>query len=211
MTARGEGERVKWLRMRLLDWARQDGRTFPWRRPSATNYEKVIAEVFLRRTQADTVAWFLPKFARAFPSWRSLARATRGEIADAVAPIGLSESRSRTLVELAQLANEQRGRLPRDPATLRGIYGVGNYTANAILLVTYSERRALVDSNADRVIRRFMGTDADATEVVSRLVEVGDPVEINWAMLDFAAVICSHRAPACATCTLRRRCPSRRL
>lgn len=35
-----------------------------------------------------------------------------------------------------------------------------------------------------------------------RYVEQGDPVQLNWAILDFGATVCRARNPACGGCVL---------
>ena len=63
----------------LLCWFSENGRKFPWRKDSATNYELIISEVFLQRTKADTVGRFLPVFFKRYPSWKQLGEATKEE------------------------------------------------------------------------------------------------------------------------------------
>ncbi|MFG6611899.1 hypothetical protein [Sulfitobacter sp. 1A12057] len=41
------------------------------------------------------------------------------------------------------------------------------------------------------------------------LVRGDKPVDINWAVLDFASAICSARNPRCSECPVSRHCPSR--
>lgn len=179
---------------------------FPWRRPSATNYEKVIAEVLLCCTRAETVAWFLQQFTRRFPSWRALARVDRDEIADKLKVIGLWRTRSETLETLAQLAHQNRGRLPADKEELKSVFGIGNYIASAVLMLTHGEVHPLIDSNVERVIRRFFGKAIDVESIAQKLAAFANPVKVNWAVLDFAACICTHNSPKCEECLLRRRC-----
>ena len=56
------------FRKKVFSWYKENGRNFPWRRKSAGLYEKIISEVLLQRTRAETVASFLPKFITQFPS-----------------------------------------------------------------------------------------------------------------------------------------------
>ncbi len=44
-------------------------------------------------------------------------------------------------------------------------------------------------------------------EAAHWLVRGDQPVEINWATLDFASAICTARNPRCGTCPLSRRYP----
>jgi len=43
-------------------WFKGHGRNFPWRKKSASKYQKIVVEVLLQRTRAETVATFFPIF-----------------------------------------------------------------------------------------------------------------------------------------------------
>jgi len=64
-------EKITFLQQSLLEWYSVSGRHFPWRNKSITNYQKVIAEVLLQRTKAETVAKFYIQFIIDYPSWKS--------------------------------------------------------------------------------------------------------------------------------------------
>jgi A/G-specific adenine glycosylase len=66
---------VALFQRRLLKWYRDHQRAFPWRKITASTYAKVVAELLLQRTRAETIAKFFPPFLRRFPSWKSLAQA----------------------------------------------------------------------------------------------------------------------------------------
>ena len=199
---------VEWLAAQLLSWYEEHGRVFPWRRVSATNCAKVVAEVLLRRTQAQTVKWFLPQFLRQYPSWRALAAATKSEIGKALKPIGLWRTRSVTLHALSRLAAQHHGRLPADRQTLEAVPGVGEYVASAILLLVHGEPHPLVDTNMTRLLARFFDVEDLSTVhwLAAELVSAGDAATLNWAALDFAAAVCKHRSPCCGCCPMWRHC-----
>src|SRR5260370_9672676 len=69
------GERIRWLRRRLLSWFVRNGRSFPWREPDRTPYEVVVAKVLLQRTTAVGVARAYPGLLDHFPSCTSLSHA----------------------------------------------------------------------------------------------------------------------------------------
>ena len=53
----------------LFEWSKNNLRSFSWRKEGMSNYKKVIAEIFLQRTKAETVSKFIPKFYKHYPSW----------------------------------------------------------------------------------------------------------------------------------------------
>ena len=80
---------IQHFRAKLLEWYRQHGRHFPWRKRYVSNYNKIIAEVLLQRTRAETVAGFFPIFVSRYPSWPQLAAANEDEPIALIRPVGV--------------------------------------------------------------------------------------------------------------------------
>ncbi len=71
-----EEENIEWFRDRLLTWAEQNLRDYPWRRTS-NPYSILVAEFLLQRTDADTVVPIYETFLTRYPTLEELAIATR--------------------------------------------------------------------------------------------------------------------------------------
>ncbi len=205
---------IKYLQAFLLDWFYSNGRKFPWRNKSITNYQKVIAEVLLQRTKAETIAKFYPQFIKDFSNWKSLADADVKKIEKYLVPIGLYRQRSVRLKNLAIEMVKRNGRLPKDRADLESIPFMGQYTANAVELVVFNQPSPLVDVNMARVIERYFQKRKMADirydpflQLLSRkIVDSKKAKEINWGILDYAALICAAKSPKCNLCKLARNC-----
>lgn len=214
MSASEQDKKIRFLQNRLLKWYPISGRHFPWRNKSINNYQKVIAEVLLQRTKAETVSKFYIQFIIDFPNWRSLADADVKVIEEYLKPIGLYRQRSVRLQNLAKEMVKRNGRLPRDREDLESIPFMGQYIANAVELVVFNEPSPLVDVNMARVIERFFGPrkmadiryDPYLQELAYKIVNHAEARYINWAILDFAALICMARVPRCTICPLRADC-----
>lgn len=89
---------TKYFQDRILKWYLENGREFPWRNKSITNYQAVIAEILLQRTKAETVAKFYLQFLKDYPNWKSLADADVSKIEEYLKPIGLYRQRSVRLI-----------------------------------------------------------------------------------------------------------------
>jgi A/G-specific adenine glycosylase len=152
-----KADKIKFLQDHLLEWYAVSGRHFPWRNKSISNYQKVIAEVLLQRTKAETVAKFYTQFIIDYPNWKSLADANVKDIETYLIPIGLYRQRSVRLQNLAKDLVKRNGRLPRNRADLESIPFMGQYIANAVELVVFNEPSPLVDVNMARVLERFFG------------------------------------------------------
>lgn len=202
------------FRAKLLEWYRRNGRRFPWRRRSASNYNKIIAEVLLQRTRAETVAKFFPIFVTRYPSWSHLATANRHELMALIRPVGLWRRRSTVLIELAREMVKRNGRFPKDREQLEALPGVGQYIANSIMLLCHNHPQPLLDTNMARVLERYFGPrtlsdiryDPYLQSLAKMVVDCSDSKALNWAILDFAAKVCSIRRPKCSQCDLASEC-----
>jgi A/G-specific adenine glycosylase len=197
-----------------LEWYKNNGRKFYWRRKGLSNYQYVIAEVLLQRTRAETVANFYPNFIIEFPNWKSLADADLQRIEDYLRPIGLYKQRSVRLKNLAIEMVKRNGRLPKDRQDLESIPFMGQYIANAVELVIFNEPSPLVDVNMARVLERFFGPrkmadiryDPYLQKLSYKVVDHVDTKQMNWSILDFAALVCKARNANHLNCPLSSQC-----
>ena len=210
----GSNSAIRHFRGELCKWYRHHGRDFPWREQSASNYHKIIAEVLLQRTRADTVAQFFPAFVARYPSWSQLAKANKDELIEFIRPLGLWRRRATTLLTLATEMAKRDGRFPKDRKQIEALPGVGQYIANSIMLLCHHCPQPLLDINMARVLERYFGprtlSDIRCDPFLQRLamlvVDCPDSIAINWAILDFAARTCLVSFPKCAECTLAPEC-----
>jgi A/G-specific adenine glycosylase len=202
------------IRRALLSWFKSSGRSFPWRKEGASIYELVVAEILLQRTRAQTIGGFFREFTGRFPSWQAIADTDIDDIANALKPIGLWRRRAWSLSSLAREMAQRNGLFPGSREELESLPGVGQYVASAILLFSGLKREPLLDVNMARVLERLFGPrrladirDDPHLQCVSRIIVRGkSAIQLNWALLDLAAVLCKTRDPRCAQCPLSRQC-----
>ena len=206
--------RTSWLRKRLLAWFWWNGRSFPWREHDRAPYEVLVAEILLQRTTAAGVARAYPAFIERYPSWAALARSSQEDLESALRPLGLWRQKTRVLRHLALFFEERSGAIPDTRAVLERLPGIGPYTASAVLAIVHGRAEPFVDVNMARLLGRYFGLPAEVTNVRGRLlralglrlVSVEHSLEVNWAVLDFAALVCRARRPLCQGCPLRTGC-----
>lgn len=202
------------LQSHIIRWFGLKGRAFPWRKRSATLYERILAEVLLQRTRAEVVAEFLPKFVSRYPSWRRLALAREYDLRRLLRPLGLWRRRASSLLALARAVSVNNGRFGKTRSEIESLPAVGQYIGSAILLFAHHQPEPLLDVNMARVIERCFGPRRLADirfdpllQEVSRLVISGSrAVDLNWSILDLAATICTDRLPRCTACPLKAQC-----
>lgn len=200
----------------LLEWYAVHGRSFTWRDASATTYAKVVAEILLQRTRADTVQAFLPIFLTEFPAWEAVAHASVERIQEVLRPVGLWRRRSLSLLGLGREMSARGGWFNGDRAEIEALPGVGQYVASAIMLVVCGRPEPLLDANMARVLERNFGPrkyadirhDPYLQRLARRVVDCPDPLAMNWAILDLAALVCVSRVPRCSFCPLSVLCLS---
>jgi len=207
-------KKIEFFQEKILEWYKINGRKFPWRNKGLTHYQLVIAETLLQRTKAETVSKFYKQFIKDFPNWIALANADTLVIEEYLKPIGLYRQRSKRLKGLALEIVKRKGKLPKDRAELESIPFIGQYTANAVELVVFNQPSPLIDVNMARVVERYFGKrkmadiryDPYLQELSYKIVNHEDAKEINWAVLDFAALVCKARIPLCNICILKTNC-----
>lgn len=206
------GEKVQQVRRRLLTWFRANARDLPWRR-TRDPYAVLVSEVMLQQTQVDRVIPFYLAFLDRFPTAEALAAAPPAEVIRQWA--GLGYNRRAVNLQRTAAAVVARGGFPSDPATLRDLPGIGPYTAGAVSCFAFGQDVAFVDTNMRRVIQRvFFGAEGHAAaaperqilETAAKLVPAGRGWAWNQALIEFGALQCTARKPACVVCPLQTQC-----
>ena len=210
--------RAKRIRERLLDWYDANHRDLPWRR-SRDPYAIWISETMLQQTRVETVIPYYERFLARFPDVDVLADAEQEDVYSVWAGLGYY-SRARNLHAAARTVVSDFGsRLPENAEVLRSLPGIGRYTAGAVASIAFDRPEAIVDGNVKRVLTRLLGIreDVAAKDVTTRIWEeaamLADgerPGDLNQALMELGALVCTQRAPACPTCPMRRSCDAHR-
>ena len=202
------------MRAALLRWYDHNGRDYCWRTEGESSYKRILAELLLQRTRADTVAEFLPRFLAKFPGWVEVANASIDDLEKALLPIGLWKRRALALHSFAKALEMLDWQLTADGPELRKLPGVGPYMGNAIGMILGGPPQPLLDVNMARVLERLFGSreladiryDPWLQALSTRLVRGRRAVEVNWALLDFGALVCTASRPTCGSCSLASKC-----
>ncbi len=205
--------RVSAVRRRLLGWAAENLRDFPWRRRGVTPYEVLVAELLLKRTTATAAARVYPTFIERYPDVRALSMADETELSAVLQPLGLSRQRAQVITELATVLHGRGGRIPKTVRALEGLPGLGAYAARAVMTFGFGIRTAVVDGNVERILRRVFGeavapdvTRKAVVELAGQLLPRSRHQAFNFALIDLGAEVCKPTKPRCHVCPLRKGC-----
>ncbi len=174
----------------------------------------------LQQTTVAAVTPFFKRFIARFPTVESLAKAPEEDVLAHWAGLGYY-SRARNLHGAAKsVIEEHGGQFPRDFNEILALPGVGRYTAGAVASIALKQRKPIVDANVARVLSRVLAVEGDlktaknqsklwegATQIVE--VEAVSPREINPAMMELGALVCTPKNPQCELCPVEKWCGAR--
>lgn len=203
----------------LLRWYDCHARALPWRSPPGAPppdpYRVWLSEVMLQQTTVAAVIPYFQKFTARWPTVQALAAADKAEVMAAWAGLGYY-SRARNLIACARAVAEQGGVFPDSEEGLRGLPGLGAYTAAAVAAIAFGERAAVVDANVERVVARLEALDEPLPQArtrirqrVAELTPAERPGDFAQAMMDLGATVCTARGPRCLLCPLADGCKGR--
>jgi len=168
----------------------------------------------LQQTQVARVEQYYGRFLREYPTIHHLANAAPAEVRESWQGLGYYR-RAANLHRLAEtVVRERRGEVPETLEELRGLPGIGRYTAGAVSAFAFEQAQAAVDTNVERVIRRvFLSPRSRPTpnriwSLAQSLVPRRGPSAwaYNQAIMELGALVCTARVARCEVCPVRRVC-----
>ena len=205
---------ISFFTNQLLRWYPNNSRELPWRN-TKDPYIIWLSEIILQQTRVAQGLPYFSLFLRNFPTVQELAAASEEEILRCWQGLGYY-SRARNLHACAQSIVEQHnGLFPSTYQGLLALKGVGPYTAAAIASFAFGQQVAVVDGNVYRVLSRFFGIEDDIgsaggkkvfEKLANQLIPPSTPDIYNQAIMEFGALQCVPKNPACNLCPLQAAC-----
>lgn len=192
----------------LLRWFKASRRELPWR-TEPTPYSVWISEVMLQQTVVAAVVPYFIRWMERFPTVRELSVADEREVLRMWEGLGYY-SRARNIRKAASVIVEQHnGILPRSYEELIALPGIGDYTASAIMSLSYGKRYVVLDANVKRIAQRMRRisdwnskVEADVRRWLFNQLDSRRPDMINEALMELGELICRPRDPDCSICPL---------
>ena len=200
----------------LLHWFRENGRDLRWRQ-TRDPYAIWLSEIILQQTQVKQGWAYWERFMRRWPTVEQLAEASEDEVLREWQGLGYY-SRARNL-HFAAKQIVALGGFPTTIEGIKGLKGVGDYTAAAIGSIAFDLPAAVVDGNVYRVLSRHFGisTPINSTEGKKEFALLAQELlptsnlksqssNYNQAIMDFGAIQCTPASPDCMNCPLMESC-----
>ncbi len=198
----------------LTLWYSENLRDLPWRKTNDP-YKIWLSEVILQQTRVAQGLPYYLKFVEHYPDVSALAKASEQEVLRDWQGLGYY-SRARNLQKAArQMVDQYDGKFPSRYEALLKLQGIGPYTAAAISSIAFQEAVAVVDGNVYRVLSRIFGIKEaiDSTrgqslfqKKANELLDHDQPGTHNQALMEFGALVCTPKHPACDRCPFQRDC-----
>ena len=209
-------DKLKKLPPALLPWYRSNKRDLPWRK-DRDPYHVWLSEIMLQQTRVEAVKGYYARFLEKLPTVESLANCDDDALHKLWEGLGYY-SRVRNLKKAArQIMEVHGGVFPRTHEQIRGMPGIGDYTAGAICSICFDQPTPAVDGNVLRVISRLtedstpIDLAAQKKAVKEALAEIypAEAGDFTQALMELGATLCGpNRKPKCEECPCQRFCGS---
>lgn len=192
-------------------------------KPVLDPVEELIQTVLSQNTSDTNSGRAYHNLISRFASWNAVLGAPVKEVADAIRPGGLADVKAPRIKAILREIQSRRGefniRFLRDlplgdaQSWLEELPGVGPKTAACVLLFSLGVPALPVDTHVHRLALRLglvpQNTNAEKTqELLQGMVPPKDVYRFHLLLIRHGRTICRARAPLCADCALRIRCPS---
>lgn len=196
------------MRAALLRWYDAHKRALPWRE-TRDPYAIWVSEIMLQQTRVETVIPYWTRFLERFPTTHDLAAADEDDVLSMWSGLGYYRRARLLHAGVKEVVARYGGAVPEDAEARRGLPGVGRYTAGAIGSIAFDRAEPIVDGNVARVLTRVHGIDTPLgrgdTErrlwaESERLVAGPRPGDLNQALMELGARVCTPKSPRCDAC-----------
>ena len=198
----------------IAEWYAKNKRDLPWRNTKDA-YCIWISEIILQQTRVVQGYDYYLRFIARFPNVASLALAEQAEVLKYWQGLGYY-SRARNLHEASkQILSRFQGVFPHKYEDILSLKGIGEYTAAAIVSFVWNQPYPVIDGNVFRVLSRLFSIEVPVDtgvgkklfrELAYSLMNPKCAGLHNQAIMEFGALQCVPKNPACTQCPLADYC-----
>jgi len=176
-------------------------------------YELVVAVMLSAQCTDKRVNILTPELFKKYPSPKELAQADVEDVKKLINSCSFFNNKAKNLVKMAKRVIEvYGGEIPLNSKDLQTLAGVGQKTANVVMIEHEGANLMAVDTHVFRVSHRLGLSDdktAKATEATLVKKFKNDLHALHQGMVLFGRYICTAKNPKCDECFLTEFCKTK--
>jgi endonuclease-3 len=176
-------------------------------------YELVVAVALSAQCTDKRVNILTPALFEKYPSTKELAQADLDEVKSFINTCSFFNNKAKNIIAMAQRVEEvYGGEIPMDEKELQTLAGVGQKTANVVMIEYTGANLMAVDTHVFRVSHR-LGLSDDKTAIATEATLVkkfkNNLHALHQGMVLFGRYICRAKNPKCDECFLKEFCKTK--
>lgn len=176
-------------------------------------YELLVSVMLSAQCTDKRVNLITPSLFSAYPDIEALSKAKLNSLKLIINSCSFYNNKATNLIEMAKRVRDDfGGKIPLTQKELMSLAGVGQKTANVVLIEFKGENLMAVDTHVFRVSHRLDLTKAKTPELTEAALAKAFKTELNYlhqAMVLFGRYICKATKPKCEECFLYDLCNSK--
>ncbi len=176
-------------------------------------YELVVAVALSAQCTDKRVNILTPPLFEKYPGTEELAKANLEDVKKFINSCSFFNNKAKNIVAMAQRVEEvYEGEIPMNEKELQTLAGVGQKTANVVMIEYTGANLMAVDTHVFRVAHRLgLSDDKTAIKTEATLVRKfkNDLHALHQGMVLFGRYICTAKNPKCQECFLTEFCKTK--
>jgi len=176
-------------------------------------YELIIAVLLSAQCTDKRVNIITPELFKKYPSTKELAKADIEDVKNIIKSCSFFNNKAKNMIALAKMVEEEfNGEIPLNQKDLVKLPGVGQKTANVVLIEYTGANLMAVDTHVFRVAHRLgLSNKKSAIETEKDLAKKfkTNLHQLHQGMVLFGRYICTAKNPKCDKCFLSKYCKSK--
>jgi len=177
-----------------------------------TDYSLLIAIMLSAQCTDKKVNLVTKKLFSDYKTLVELDNASVEDIREHLKTLGLYKNKTKYLKEIThELLTKYNGKVPSNKKELMSLPGIGNKTANVMLIEWFKIPEFPVDTHVNRVAKRigFANKNDSVIKVEEKLKKAFDKhdyIDLHHKFIYFGRNICTAQKPDCEKCNLKNIC-----
>ncbi len=176
-------------------------------------YELVVAVALSAQCTDKRVNILTPPLFEKYPGTKELAIAELDDVKGFINSCSFFNNKAKNIIKMAQRVEDvYEGKIPMDEKELQSLAGVGQKTANVVMIEYTGANLMAVDTHVFRVAHRLgLSDDKTAIKTEATLVKKfkNDLHALHQGMVLFGRYICTAKKPKCEECFLTEFCKTK--